>query len=103
MWGWIDVLHGAARRQVFWRDVGPGLSIVPSNVEWAVVCSCPDHSLFNRRLRDCVKRAVKLFTGDVTSDRFAARTLATIGSRCEVRRDPFPCQPLVSCPMHILR
>src|SRR6185503_13932478 len=45
----------------------------------------------------------ELFAGNIARDRFAADALATLGMRCQIRRDFFPGHTLVARAMHVLR
>ena len=99
----VDVLHASARRQIFRRNISPGFAVIARDMKRPVVRAHPNHALFERRLCDCVERAVKLFAGYVTRDRFAAGALATFRMRGEIRRDPFPRHAFVARAMKILR
>ena len=103
MWRRFDELHASAGRQIFWSDVGPLLTVVASDVERTVIRSGPDHAFLEWRLRDRIQRAVKLFAGNVASDRFAADALATLRTRSQIGRDPFPRHAFITRAMHVLR
>ena len=69
----FDVLHAPARRKIFRRHVRPPLAVVARDVKRPVIRSGPDHTLLERRLRDRIQSAVKLFAGHVACDRLTAR------------------------------
>ena len=98
----LDVLHAAASRQIFRRDIGPRLAVVARDVKRPVVRARPDDTDLERRLGDRVQRAVNLFTGHITRDRLAAPALTARGLRRQIRRDLFPRYTLVARAMQIL-
>src|ERR1051326_7612615 len=64
----LDVLDAPAGRQVFRRHVRPGLAVIARDVKRTIIRTGPDHALLQRRLRNRIQRAVKLFARNIACD-----------------------------------
>src|SRR6188474_3069550 len=102
MWRRFDVLDTTAARQIFWRHVRPLLAVVACDIKGTIVRSGPDHTLFEWRLCDRIKRAVKFFPRDIACDRFTADALATVRMRRQIGRDSFPRHTFITRAVNVL-
>ena len=99
----IDVLHPTTGRHRWWRDLGPGETVVARDMHRPVVRARPDHARLDRRFLDRVQRGVVLLAGHVARDRAAADALCLRIVRCQVGRHALPRDAFVARAMQELR